>query len=190
MNFDPNGGTNFLLPVTISNPDPTAQTKAVITMQFDQPYQMQEPAGSPQGVTSDVNIYILDGSGNVIVGATANQDNIAMQQPVQIIGVPSNGNYFVAIQVVSGPAPGHVEFVGDNDTNGIFTVSQQYGSAGGTSYPSSAGHQAAPSTIGVGATPWWCAHSLPGANTALRDRQDRPDNPDPYVTSPTDAAAR
>jgi large repetitive protein len=150
MNFDPNGGTNLLLPITVNNA-PGAQT--VLTMQFDQPYQFQEPAGSPGTVTSNVNIFVLDANGNIV--STANQNNVAMQQPVQIVGITGNGNFFVAIQVVSGPNPGHIEFVGDNDSNGVLTVSQQYGSAGGTSYPSSAGHETAINTNGVGATPWW-----------------------------------
>ncbi|HEV3311148.1 MAG TPA: S8 family serine peptidase, partial [Chloroflexota bacterium] len=107
----------------------------------------------PGVVSSDVNIYVLNAAGTVI--STANQNNVATQMPVQIVGVPSSGSYFIAVQVVSGPNPGHIEIVGDNDSNGILTISQQYGSAGGTSYPSSAGHETAMNTIGVGATPWW-----------------------------------
>ena len=76
--------------------------------------------------------------------------------------VPTAGSYFVAIQLVSGTAPGHVEFSGFNDTNGAVTVSTEYGNAGGTSYPSSFGHATAANTIGVGATPWWAPASSLG----------------------------
>ena len=40
MNFNPNGGTTTELPIT------TGIANAVITFEYDQPYQMQEPAGS------------------------------------------------------------------------------------------------------------------------------------------------
>ena len=55
-----------------------------------------------------------------------------------------------------------MEFVGFNDTNVALTVSTEYGSAGGTSYPSSFGHATAANTIGVGATPWWAPASSLG----------------------------
>jgi hypothetical protein len=150
MNFAPSGAPNLELPIT------TGVANALITFQYDQPYQFEEPAGSPGVVSSNVNIYILDSQGNVVVGAAANQNNVAAQQPLQIIQVPGPiGQYFVVVQVVSGPAPAHMEFVGINDTNGAVTVSTQYGTAGGTSYPGSFGHNSEVNTIGVGATPWW-----------------------------------
>ena len=154
MNFNPNGGTNFLLPVS------TGIANANITFEYDQPYGAQEPAGSTAAVTSNMNFYVLNASGTVV--ATGNANNVAIDEPWQFVTVPTAGSYFVAIQLVSGPAPGHVEFVGDTDNNGDFTVGTQYGSAGGTSYPSSFGHAAAAATIGVGATPWWAPPSSLG----------------------------
>ncbi len=143
MNFNPNGGTNIELPIT------TGVANALITFQFDQPYQFQEPTGSSGKVTSNVNIYVIDAStGTVVVGAAANQNNVAAQQPWQFIEIPTAGSYYVAVQVVSGSNPGHIEFSGFNDTNGAVTVSTQYGSAGNTSYPSSFGHATAANTIG------------------------------------------
>ena len=58
------------------------------------------------------------------------------RNPSQFVTVPTAGSYFVAIKVVSGPNPGHVEFVqfGQQSTNDLI-VSQQFGSAGGTFYP-------------------------------------------------------
>jgi hypothetical protein len=149
MNWNPSGTPNLLLPLT------TGIANALITFQYDQPYELQEPAGSPGVVTSNVNIYIIDSKGNIVVGPGNNQNNVAVQAPVQLITIPDAGQYFVAVQVVSGPNPGHIEFAGTNDTNGAIDVSTQYGTAGGTSYPSTFGHKTDVNTIGVGATPWW-----------------------------------
>jgi large repetitive protein len=149
MNFNPNGGSNELLPVTTSVPN------ATFTFEYDQPYQFDEPGGATGVVTSNVNIYVINAAtGAVVVGAAANQNNVAAQQPLQIITIPDAGSYEIAIQVVSGSNPGHVEFVSDSQQPAV-NVSTEYGSAGGTSYPSSFGHNAGPATIGVGATPWW-----------------------------------
>ncbi len=147
MNFDPAGGTNLLLPIetTVSN--------ANITFEYDQPYKTQEPAGSTATVSSVVYFYVLDSQGNIVASGTCN--NVAMQEPLQEVTVPDAGYYSVAIQVVSGPNPNHVEFVGFNDSGTAMFVNPIYGNAGGTSYPTTFGHAAAASTIGVGATPWW-----------------------------------
>jgi hypothetical protein len=157
MNFNPNGGTNLEMPVT------TTAANAEITFEYDQPYQFEEPAGSPGKVTSNVNIYVINAAtGAVVVGAAQNQNNVAAQQPLQLITIPAAGSYYIAVQVISGANPGHIEFVGDNDTNGFFTVNSPYGTAGNTSYPGTFGHNAAPATIGVGATPWWAPASSLG----------------------------
>ena len=157
MNFNPNGGTpNPLLPIT------TGINNARITFEYDQPYGAQEPAGATAHVTSNVNFYVLNSSGAVVASGTSN--NIATNMPVQEVIIPNKGSYYVAIQVNSGTAPGHVEFEGMNDTNGAVDVSQEYGSAGGTYYPGTIGHQAAAATIGVGATPWWAPAPFLGQN--------------------------
>ncbi len=154
MNFAPSGATNFLLPVT------TGIANALITFEYDQPFGTQQPTGSTAAVTSNVYFYVLNSSGTVV--ATGNNNNVAIDEPWQFVEVPTAGSYFVAIQLVSGTAPGHVEFSGFNDTNGAVTVSTEYGNAGGTSYPSSFGHATAANTIGVGATPWWAPASSLG----------------------------
>ena len=47
MNFNPNGGTNVELPIT------TDGNNAIVTFEYDQPYETQEPAGSTATVTSE-----------------------------------------------------------------------------------------------------------------------------------------
>jgi hypothetical protein len=156
MNFNPDGGTNLLLPVT------TSVDSDAITFEYDQPYGAQEPAGFTAHVTSNMDFYVLDSSGDVIASGTCN--NVAMNEPLQMVTVPNPGSYYVAIQLVSGTAPGHVEFASFTQGIGVLAVSQQYGSAGGTSYPSSFGHAAAAATIGVAATPWWAPAPFLGQN--------------------------
>jgi large repetitive protein len=140
------GATSALLQVT------TEESNALITFQYDQPYKTQEPAGATATVTSNMSFYVFNSSGALVTSGTAN--NVATQAPYQSVTIANSGTYYVAIKLVSGTAPGHVEFVGLYDAPEL-AVSQQYGSAGGTYYPSSTGHETAANTIGVGATPWW-----------------------------------
>ncbi len=158
MNFNPTGGTTLELPIT------TYINGAQLTFEYDQPFAAQEPAGATGRVTSDVDIEVLNSSGQVVVGADQNINNVAMQMPWQGIVIPSPGNYYLAIHVLSGPNPGHVEIAGYNDTNAALSISQEFGSAGGTSYPTSFGHSTAAATIGVGAMPWWAAAPYLGQN--------------------------
>ncbi len=157
MNFNPNGGTpNPLLPIT------TGINNAFITFEYDQPYGAQQPAWARAHVTSNVDFYVFNSSGHVV--ASGINDNVAINAPLQQVIIPNPGSYYVAIVVVSGSDPGHVEFMGQNDKNGAVNVSQEYGSAGGTSYPSTLGHAASAATIGVGATPWWAPAPFLGQN--------------------------
>ena len=146
MNFNPSG-TSLLLPITVN------EANTSINFQFDQPWKTQEPMGSP-GPTSQVDFYVLNAAGTIIASGTNN--NVATGVPQQLVTVPTTGSYYVAIQLVSGPNPGHVEFTqfGQVSADDLI-VSQQYGTAGGTYYPTSVGHNAAANNIGVGAVPWW-----------------------------------
>ncbi|HZW35120.1 MAG TPA: S8 family serine peptidase, partial [Isosphaeraceae bacterium] len=152
MSFNPVAGSStsdIELPVT------TDGANAEIIFEYDQPFQTQEPAGAAGKVTSNVNIYVINAAtGAVVVGAGANNNNVAIQEPWQFITIPSAGSYYIAVQVVSGSNPGHIEFVNFNENVNLI-VNQQYGSAGGTYYPTSYGHATDVNTIGVGATPWW-----------------------------------
>ena len=146
MNFNPSG-TSLLLPITVN------EANTSINFQFDQPWKTQEPMGSP-GPTSQVDFYVLNAAGTIIASGTNN--SVATGVPQQLVTVPTTGSYYVAIQLVSGPNPGHVEFTqfGQVSADDLI-VSQQYGTAGGTYYPTSVGHNAAANNIGVGAVPWW-----------------------------------
>ena len=140
QNFDPTGATTTTeLGINVYS-DGTE-----IGMQFDQPYY------TTNGVTSNVEIDVLDQAGNIVQQANAN--NVAMQEPFQLTGGLAAGLYEVVIKVDSGPAPSHVVFYAAGD--GGFSTDTKFGSAGSTYYPSTHGHNAQAETISVGAAPFW-----------------------------------
>lgn len=157
MNFAPSGTAVTQLPIT------TNTDGVIIGFQYDQPFKTQQPIGSTTDVTSDLDFYVLDAAGNIVAASTSN--NLATHEPFEAVQIPSAGSYTVVVQVFSGPDPGHIEFTRfGNGPDNALAVSQQFGSAGGTYYPSSVGHNAAANTIGVGAVPWWAAPPFLGTN--------------------------
>ena len=179
-NFNPNGGTLLELPITTTN------ANIPLVMQFDQPYNFQEPTGDPNVDTSTVNFYLLNSSGTVVASSTNN--DVAFDAPFQMLTTPGAGNYFIAMELVSGAAPGHVEFYDADDTNELQVDTQAtYGSAGGTYYPTSAGHETAVNTIGVGATPWWAPAPFLGQNP-LASEPFSSNGPGLYDLTPLGAA--
>ena len=148
MNFNPNGGTVLTMPITVT------ATGAEISFQFDQPFNTQQ-VDKTNMVTSQLDFYLLDPTTGAIV-ASGTDDNTQTQQPLQFLQNIPAGTYNVAIQVIKGPDPGKVEFVQFGDTD--ITIPQTFGSAGGTLYPTSFGHNAYSATIGVGAMPWWATY--------------------------------
>ncbi|MDB5349012.1 MAG: hypothetical protein JWN86_259 [Planctomycetota bacterium] len=149
MNFDPSGGQTLLLPIVVNTPGLTV-------MQFDQPF------GVPNGVTSDVDIYILDANGTVVASGVSN--NIATNQPYESLNIPNAGNFSMAIVVKAGsPDPGRVavySFFSDVD------FSHKFGNAGGINYPTTFGHPTADAAIGVGAVPWFSTPAFPNSQVS------------------------
>ena len=100
----------------------------------------------------------------------------------RFVTIPAAGSYFVAIQVVSGPAPGHVEFVDFNDTNELIASASSSAAPAARTIPSSFGHATAANTIGVGATPWWAPAPFLGQNP-LANEPFSSDGPGLYTSS-------
>jgi hypothetical protein len=156
QNFDPTGTTvQPTLGIQVYNGQ-----GANLELQFD------DPSYTSSGVVSNVNFYVLDSNNNIV--AQGNANNIATQSPIQILPtVTADGLYKVAIQVVSGPAPNHVVFYERGD--GFVAVDQSHGSAGGTYYPTTYGHNAGGSTIGVAAVPFWDASPYTNPSTVYTE---------------------
>ncbi len=133
LDFDPGAGVVTSLPITVT-------AAGQFTMQFDQAWY------TANGVTSDVDVLVLDANGNIV--AQGNQNNVATQTPQEVITIGATGNYTVAIVVRSGSAPGRVQMV---SWTADIDFSKQFGSTGGITYPTSYGHSASPDAIGVGA---------------------------------------
>ena len=144
MNFDPSGATQSpLLGINVY----TAGTGLVF--QWDQSFYAQSG-------TSQIQIYVLNSAGTIVTQGVNNPN--ATSEPIQITGGLPTGQYFVAIQVLNGTAPNHIEFQATGD--GGFNVDHQYTLNGanpnaGITYPTTGGHHAAANTISVGAVPWW-----------------------------------
>ena len=148
MDFDPGPGVAPTIPVRVNS-------SGALIFQYDQPFY------TTSGVTSDVDIYLLDATGATIVAA-GNSNNIATQQPLEIFGV-APGDYTVAIKIESGPDVGRVRFQGGQNTG--ITVSPQYGTAGGAAFVSTYGHPTVAEGIGVGAVAWFDAPPTNPAGT-------------------------
>ncbi len=143
MNFDPTGATQATtLGVVV------AGDRSNLVLQFDQPFGQ---------VTSNLEFDLISSAGNVIAQTTSN--TFAQGEPVAaflgadggLLNIPA-GQYSVAVRVLSGSDPGHIfmyTFGGD------VGFDQHFGSAGGTYYPTTFGHNAAPNGISVGAVPFW-----------------------------------
>ncbi|MBX6314631.1 MAG: S8 family serine peptidase, partial [Isosphaeraceae bacterium] len=142
MNFNPNptGPAVTQLPITVNSP-------GMLLFQYDNPFY------TTNGVTSDLDVFVLDANGNIVAAGVTN--NIASQSPEEIVDIPRAGNFTIAVQVAPGsPDVGRIALIGfglDAD------FSKQFGNQGGITYPTTFGHSAGTDAIGVGAVPWFNA---------------------------------
>ena len=151
MNFNPNGGTN-----TRAADHDRRIANAVITFEYDQPYQPRSRPAPRASVTSNVNIYVINAAtGTVVVGAAQNQ-----QQRRDPAAVPDRHDTRSRAAIIVAD-PGRIR-ARTRDTSSSSTpttptatvnVSTQYGSCRRHVLSHSFGHATAANTIGVGATP-------------------------------------
>lgn len=143
MDFDPGSSIATTLDVTVNSP-------GLIVFNFDQ------PVGN---VTSDVNVYFLDASGNIVNDytgagqAAGTTNNIAQGQPQEIFFTPAPGTYRLAVSVQAGSAD--VGRIAMYQFGSDLTFSKQYGNVGGITYSTTFGHPTSDDAIGVGAVPFW-----------------------------------
>ena len=149
MDFDPGTGQSLTLSVTVGNAGNAG-------FQFDQPF------GVVNGVTVDVDVYLLNPTSGAIV-ASGTSNNIATNQPFEELVIPTAGTYNLVVQVKPGSAdPGRIalySFAAD------VAPSQQYGNAGGINYPTTFGHPTTDAAIGTGAVAWFDAPAFPSGQT-------------------------
>ncbi len=156
MNFDPTGATST--PTIGIN----VYTAGKVVMQFDQPFN----TSGGNGVTSNIELDILDQAGNLVTSGRTN--TVAQQMPMQLTDATlAPGLYQVAIKVNSGADPGHVVFYAAGNSG--FSVDHKFGSAGQTFYPSTHGHNAGERTISVGAVPFYGAPPFTNPATVVSE---------------------
>ncbi len=80
LDFDPSSGTNDRMTVTLAH-----NGGIVLSMQWDQPYY------TASGVTTDLDIFVLNHSTGAIVAYSA-ADNLANQTPVELVGFQNTGS--------------------------------------------------------------------------------------------------
>jgi len=91
MDFDPGSGVLTQIPITVN-------AAGQVVFQYDQPFF------TSNGVTSDVDVFVLDANGNIV--AQGNSNNIATQIPEEVVDIPNAGTFSLAIYVRTGSAPG------------------------------------------------------------------------------------
>ncbi len=147
--FDPGPGVSFTLDVDVN-------AAGTIIFQYDQPF-------FTNAVTSDLDIILLDANDNIV--AQGNDNNLTTQVPFEFFAAPT-GALRAVIQINSGPDPQFVrfqEFISDID------VDQSFGTAGGTTYPTTYGQPVAAEAIGVGAVPFFGAPPFDNPNPILSE---------------------
>jgi hypothetical protein len=137
MDFDPGSGTTTRIPVTFSG-------TTNIQFQFDQPFY------TTTGVTSNVDIFVINSAGVTVASGTSN--NIATQLPEEFIAGIAAGSYTVAIKLVSGSPVGRVRFSTSSRSDSFVT---QFSPDANTTYPTMVGQRNSADSLAVGAVPWF-----------------------------------
>jgi hypothetical protein len=149
LNFNPNGTSTDQMTFSLSSGQAIE-----LAMQYDQPYYTKN------GVTTNVDIYLLDSSGAVVASSTTN--NITNQTPFQFLSYENNTggleSYEIVIQNAQGPNPGEIKFVnyGANDYGDVNFGTFATDSA--TINP----HAAVPDAVAVGAVPFFDQRTTEG----------------------------
>jgi hypothetical protein len=140
MDFDPGAGVATTLPITVRGSGP-------IVLQWDNPFYVTN------GVTSDLDLLLLDAGGAVV--ARTNTNNIAQGIPLDFLSSVPTATQIAVLVNAGSPDPGRIMFQ-DPFTDSL-GVSQQFGTTGGVTYPTIYGHPAAAEAMGIGAVPFWVA---------------------------------
>ncbi|MDR3619281.1 MAG: S8 family serine peptidase [Paludisphaera borealis] len=143
FDFNPGAGTNDRMTLTLA-----AGQALTLGFQWDQPFY------TTSGVTSDLDIYLVQHNSTTIVAGSAS-DNLLNQTPLEIFGYQNTTGapqqYDLMINLYAGATPGELKFVNYG--------ANSYGDVNfGTFATNSAtvnSHAAVASAMGVGAVPFY-----------------------------------
>jgi Subtilase family/Secretion system C-terminal sorting domain len=113
-------------------------------------FQWDESSFSASGVgcNSDLDIYLLDGNGNIV--AAGNSDNLLSGDPIEVFGyqnTTSNVTFYLVIVKFAGPDPGRLKYILYNDAEFYLTNP----AIPGILAPTLVGHAKADGAIATGA---------------------------------------
>jgi Ca2+-binding RTX toxin-like protein len=135
--FDPTAGVDTRQQITLQN-----QENVWLTFQWDDPFY------TTGGVDTDLDIYLLNSSGNVV--AESSYNNISNQTPFELLYFKNTSgsvqNYDLVIGNYAGPDSGRVKYV-----NFGSDINPEYATNSSTVY----GHAAATDGEAVGAVPFY-----------------------------------
>lgn len=141
FDFDPTAGVNDRMTFTIPSGG-----GLIISFQWDQPYY------TTNGVTSDLDVFLLDSTGTVVAGSASN--NLINQTPLEVFGYFNGGasaQFDLVVNLWSGDAPGRLKFV-NYGANGFGNLDfGTFATNSGTITP----HAGISNAMAVGAVPFF-----------------------------------
>ena len=139
-NFNPGGTTDTRQRITVA---PGQQI--IINLQWDNPFY------TTSGVTTDLDIYLLNGN-NVVAGSA--RSNLQTQTPSELFGYTNTTSTAqsldLAILLDGGPAPGRIKWVNYGANGSTLTVNEY-----NTNSPTVIPHSAAAGALSVAAAPYF-----------------------------------
>ncbi len=142
FNFAPSGAPNDKMTFTLGH-----NGGIVLSMQWDQPFY------STSGVTTDLDIFVLNHSTGAVVAYSAD-DNISDQTPLEVVGFQNTGSsasFDIVINKYAGPNPGEIKFVNYGSNEFGNTNFGTYATNSSTITP----HAAIANAMAVGAVPFY-----------------------------------
>ncbi|HVY99180.1 MAG TPA: type I secretion C-terminal target domain-containing protein [Dongiaceae bacterium] len=134
------GATGYKLPLALA-----AGAQVYLSLQWSQPAASVSPG---HGSQSDLDLFVLNGSGSVIAQSSA--DNIN-GDPIELLSLSnstaSTQTYYVEVGLYSGAAPGDFKLIAMDNGSGAAFGASSLNTNDGTIF----GHAAADGTIAVGA---------------------------------------
>lgn len=141
IDLNPGAGSDARQSITLNNGQ-----RAIIGLQWDSPFY--------SSVTNDLDLFLVDQTNNEIVAVSAG-DNIANDEPVEIVGFTNNTGaartYEIVVELFSGSMPTKLKWVnfGANNSGPINTIEYD------TNSPTITPHSAAVGAMSIGAAPYF-----------------------------------